>query len=328
MNRQKKILVMSRVAFDIDVNLIAKGNPSHIYYGMSELLREYDSFVLKQVRGIFDNTLTFVKGDFDVLYMHNWNPFRFFPLHIVKALIPSTRKKKVICLCHAGIFGKGHSSEKLSRFGWAISWMAKGYDELLFFSPKSLEESVNAGVSRDKCHLVHWGVDLPFEMECSMKISADDAPRYWISTGKENRDFQTMEEAREKIKDFCELKILCHGMMSSEQAAVMTANSRGVIVIPSAGGLNYCTGLTCVLEALALGKPIVAVRNPYYPFDIEAEGCGIYVDLAAPQQIVDAIFKIEGDTTLYSTMCQNARKLSNDYNMECFKKELIALIES
>lgn len=328
MNRQKKILVMSRGAIDIDVNLIAKGTPSHIYYGMTELLHEYDSFDFKQVKGMLDNTITFIKGDFDALYMHNWNPFRFFPLHIIKALIPSTRKKKVICLCHAGIFGKGHPSEKLLRFGRAISWMAKGYDKLLFFSPKSMEESVNAGVSRDKCQLVHWGVDLFFEMECSKKASPDVTSRYWISTGRENRDYRTMEEVKEKIKDFCELKILSHGMMSPEEASVLTAKSRGVIVIPSAGGLNYCTGLTCIMEAFALGKPIVAVKNPYYPFDIEAEGCGIYVDIAAPRQIVDAIIKIESDTTLYSTMCQNARKLSEDYNMECFKNELIALIES
>ena len=38
------------------------------------------------------------------------------------------------------------------------------------------------------------------------------------------------------------------------------------------------TGLTEAVDALAMAKPIVATRSPYFPFDIEAIGCGIWVD--------------------------------------------------
>ncbi len=41
---------------------------------------------------------------------------------------------------------------------------------------------------------------------------------------------------------------------------------------------NRLTGLTEVADALALAKPVIATRSPYFPIDIEAIGCGIWVE--------------------------------------------------
>jgi len=41
---------------------------------------------------------------------------------------------------------------------------------------------------------------------------------------------------------------------------------------------NYTVGLTTVVEAMALGIPIICSRNAQMPMDIEREGCGITVD--------------------------------------------------
>ncbi|HEY9551145.1 MAG TPA: glycosyltransferase, partial [Prevotella sp.] len=40
---------------------------------------------------------------------------------------------------------------------------------------------------------------------------------------------------------------------------------------------KYTVGLTTVVEAMALGLPIICSRNPQIPIDVDAEGCGISV---------------------------------------------------
>ena len=42
--------------------------------------------------------------------------------------------------------------------------------------------------------------------------------------------------------------------------------------------IYYCLGLTSVVEAMAMGKPIISSRNPYSPIDIEKEQVGFVVD--------------------------------------------------
>ena len=55
---------------------------------------------------------------------------------------------------------------------------------------------------------------------------------------------------------------------------------------------RYTAGLTTVVEALALGLPIICSRNPQIPIDFEREGCGIsvdYGDVEGWQRAVDYI---------------------------------------
>ena len=55
---------------------------------------------------------------------------------------------------------------------------------------------------------------------------------------------------------------------------------------------RYTAGLTTVVEALALGLPIICSRNPQIPVDFDSEGCGIsveYGDVEGWQRAVDYI---------------------------------------
>lgn len=195
---------------------------------------------------------------------------------------------------------------------------------MLFFSPKSLEESVKMGYPRRKCRLIHWGEDLEFMKRHVGNISDGG---YWLSSGKEHRDFDSIEKAAYKVNEFSELKILRSGY-SYLETLDKTIHCRGVVVIPDRIGLKYCTGLTCVVEAFALGKPIISVRNPYFPFDLEKEGAGVYVKENSPDEIVEAIEKIESDSDLYNRLCQNSSRLAEKYNMQIFSIELYNIIEN
>ena len=55
---------------------------------------------------------------------------------------------------------------------------------------------------------------------------------------------------------------------------------------------RYTAGLTTVVEALALGLPIICSRNPQIPVDFDREGCGIsveYGDVEGWQRAIDYI---------------------------------------
>lgn len=318
---KKKILILTTQPGYIE--LYNRGEvASHSNWGMIELRDTYDAKIVPIGNtNILCNTKILIKEDFDILFMHNVNPARFLPVHILRMLFPSLRHKKIIALSHASIFGKGDCL--MGRFGQAISWFYKGYDKLLFFSPKSMIESVSAGINSSICQTIHWGADRKFVANHIEGISNGN---YWLSTGKELRDFAVMEKASEIVDSPNAIKIV-KGGLSYAQILKITSNSKGILVIPNKAGLKYCTGLTCVMDAFACSKPIISVRNPYFPFDLEKEGCGIYVNPESPNEIAAAIRTIESDSALYERMCQNSMRMAESYNMEIYKNELFEIID-
>lgn len=297
---------------------------SHSNWGITELRRKYETKILNIGNtNIFRNTRIVLKEDFDVLFMHNSNPFRIVPVYILRALFPSFRYKKIMAISHASVWGKSNKPLENTVARSVISWVFNGYNKLLFFSPKSASESVQTGIKTDKCEVIHWGADLKYVQSQSIDIGNEG---YWLSSGKERRDFDTLEKAASLVRGASTIKIL-RGGKSYPEILYLTARSTGIVVVPQKKALNYCVGLTCVMDAFALGKPIVAVRNPYWPFDIEKEGCGIFVNAESPNEIVDVIKIIEKNPDLYKTMCKNSKRMSEIYNMEQYKNELYRIVD-
>ena len=176
-------------------------------WGIPELSKYFDVTILP-VQSILSNTYVFVKSDFEILFLHNCDPIRFLPLHILKVLFPSAKKKKVVCLCHASVFGKSRKADSYKWMGRVISWMLKGYSVFLFFSQRSLNESVSAGIPRSKCKMVHWGADLRV-MEKNNQRAPDSG--YWLSSGKENRDYSLLDRVALDISGFTNLLVLRGG---------------------------------------------------------------------------------------------------------------------
>ncbi len=118
----------------------------------------------------------------------------------------------------------------------------------------------------------------------------------FISTGKELRDYETLLRAfRETglhLTLFAEKKrqpyfdrLLAEGgnidihygdRPIPHEIAQYVSRSRCVCICCRRS--NYTVGLTTVVEALALGLPILCTRNPQMPMDIEKEGCGFWID--------------------------------------------------
>jgi glycosyltransferase involved in cell wall biosynthesis len=83
-------------------------------------------------------------------------------------------------------------------------------------------------------------------------------------------------------------------------------------------------GSTVVIEAMAMGKPIISTRNDLYPFSLEKEKIGFEVDFSDVEgwkQCVNYLIEHPDET---KEMGERAKFLcKKKYNYEAFAKELV-----
>ena len=301
-----------------------------VLFELRGLLHCYEAYK----RGIFASRslwgmsypFSFVFRHFNVLYLWGFAPKQTITFGFLK-FFPFCRHKKVVVLMHSHPYGKGRN---INNIMWGRKRLLKiacrGIDKALFFSKKSMYETIEMGlIPSYKCQVIHWGEDLHFINRYKLDITDDG---YWVHTGKELRDWETID-AVDRSVNRTERKVfkVVREKVPYLECLKMVIKARGVVIIPNAEGLTYCTGWTCLVEAIALGKPIISVRNPYWPLDVEAEGIGICVSLNNPQEIIAAMQKIDNDQSLWEKMHQKALALSQKYNMESFGKELENIVK-
>ena len=198
---------------------------------------------------------------------------------------------------------------------------------MIFFSQKLVDDSLKSRKADPRRMVVgHWGADLDFYDRISRSVAearqasahegGAEAPVF-IATGKEQRDQPTLIEAFRNTSHHLILYIginadpsipnpnldavrRCHpsanvkvveicGLLPYEIACEVAKASCVVICCKET---RYTAGLTTVVEALALGLPIICSRNPQIPVDFSRDGCGIsvpYGDVEGWQRAVDYI---------------------------------------
>lgn len=186
----------------------------------------------------------------------------------------------------------------------------KGFDQLIFFSDKLLSESLATGkVRAERLHVVPWGMDIPSFAIAVAPVAGRGM--VFVSSGKEMRDMPTLVEAfnrtgaelqiyinrrngdidYDSIFRDMRIKENIHIHFQTQLAPyeislkVMQADCVCICCQPT----KYTVGLTTVVEALALGKPMICSRNPQIPVDIDRERCGITVEYGDTDGWVAAI---------------------------------------
>ena len=127
---------------------------------------------------------------------------------------------------------------------------------------------------------------------------------FFISTGREQRDYQVIVSAFSKkntpleiytnktnydthydyldeVKDKYEnikIEYVERTNNSTVKLAKRTSECLCVVIPIIKENINYCVGLTSLIEAMAMSKPVICTYNPYSPIDIEKEGIGLVVD--------------------------------------------------
>lgn len=308
---------------------------SHFLYGAIEL-REmgYDVIyhdqihIYKRVQDTLRATWRILtcRKKYDVLYAtHTRGIEPIVLLHAIGIFRP-----RIVVWHHQPIVrAKSSLREALARLFY------KGLDEMIFFSEKLLHDSLKAEKANPaRMHVVPWGADMRFYSKLlpSLPMKADAEEKFFISTGKELRDNKTLIEAfnrtglrltlfaEEKKKAYIEslgaksnIDIHYGNRLIPYELSLIVAQSRCVCICcePS----NYTVGLTTVVEALALGLPILCTRNEQMPMDIEKEGCGIWLPPHDVNAWAEAIRHIESHPEEAEAMGRRSRILAEEkYN--------------
>ncbi len=239
-----------------------------------------------------------------------------------------------------GLFGKPiviwHHQPVVKSTSWWREKLGKtfyrGIDEMFFFSQKLIDDSEKVGkVNPEKFHLGHWGADLDFyDHLLSRRVERTG----FVSSGKEMRDMPTLVGAFNETgalldvylnhvngdinyRDmFSQLHIrpninVCFtndmGMGVPEIAAEVDEHQCVVICCQET---KYTVGLTTLVEALALGMPILCSRNPQFPVDVDREGCGISIPYYNKEGWIEAITYAQNHPDELAEMGKRGRKLA------------------
>ncbi len=211
---------------------------------------------------------------------------------------------------------------------WLGRIFYKGFDRMFFFSEQLIETSLaSRKADPNRMLLGHWGMDIP---EWGWKEMPDGT--LFISSGKEMRDMRTLVDAfgitgerldilvNERNGDidykslFAQLdvrpniRIEFQTQLAPYEIARRVARAGCVCIccLPT----KYTVGLTTLVEALALGKPVICSRNPQFPFSVDDEGCGISVPYGDVEAWAAAIKRIVAHPDEAAAMGRKARQLA------------------
>ena len=271
---------------------------SRLQYGLVQLEDKYEIKRISLEKPTFSGTL---HDNFrclescDVLYMTYFYPQPLVLLSLLRH-IGIYRRRKIVVICHVSLV---EGRNFIERF--LLRCVYGSIDTFLFHSQKNLDESVEKRlVSSKYTEFLYWGDDLEF-IDSHFKPVQHD---FFLSTGREHRDYLMLVSAFSKTQAVLEIytnKVnydnnyeyleARQGMYPNIQINYVEKSSETTrflakraseclcVVIPlEKKEVYYCLGLTSVIEAMALGKPVISSRNPYCPIDIEKEGIGIIAD--------------------------------------------------
>lgn len=253
-------------------------NPSHWLYGAVEMEKDGHQVIWEQERTSFLNDYRLVKKHKpDLVFIPNLNIRNHALLLFLKR----------VGLCRKPVIAFLHHTPKSGKTGFVYSFLLKALNHCFFLSEKTMEETIRKGcIGENRCSEPGWGPDMDFYA----KIPTVNG-NYFISTGKENRDFDLLidvfKETKAPLKiitakshagsDYTDLKKKCASIPNIE--AIITENSGEVypmmvsemakakaIVCPlRQDKLNYCVGLSTIADAEGLSKPLIITKNPYHP---------------------------------------------------------------
>lgn len=206
----------------------------------------------------------------------------------------------------------------------------RGPDVALCLSSRLRDELCIFGRRDETTIAASWGPDLRFA-----GYRSSGATKI-VSCGKTNRDVKLLLRALSRIDH--PARVYVQGEIGDAPASVELVNVAGragrtqvefgraladlssasVVAVPLRDA-NRLSGLTEVNDALALGKPIVMTRSPFMDVDIEAIGCGIWVDLGDVDGWVSALTSILEDDGRRTAMGRAGRAFAErSWNVQLF----------
>lgn len=339
--------------------------PSHFLYGALQLadsgidvVWHHQKHTYRRLRDMLRATWKILtcRKRYDVLYATH--TYGIEPIILLRAL--KLYRHPIVVWHHQPIVrARNPLREALARCFY------RGMDHMIFFSRKLMQDSLlSKKADPRRMSMVHWGADLEYydrmkEQTRSKQQGTREhhspqqsscplppAPCPFISTGKELRDYETLLQAfhetglsltlfveRRRQAYFEGLRLIGPNIdlhygdrPIPHEIAQLVARSRCVCICCQKS--NYTVGLTTVVEALALGLPILCTRNPQMPMDIEAEGCGFWLEPGDVEGWKDRLRHIAAHPEEAEAMGRRGRRLAEQYyNINLCGKEVANIIK-
>lgn len=300
-------------------------NPSHWLYGAVEMERESMNILwLDEQSAILNDARLLWQYRPDIVFIPNLNLRNHLLLLFLSAI-------RVICI---PVYAYLHHEPKVKHGvkAWFYKLLLSAPKHLFFLSSKTMDETIRAGlVNAKKCSVPYWGPDMDFYN----KVEKTEG-KWFVSTGKENRDFDVLIEAFrrtgaplkimtakshagndysdlvEKCKDIPNIKVVITENSGNVYPQMLDAMAKAkALVCPlRKDKLNYCVGLSTIADAIGLQKPLIITHNPYHD-ETYTKGMEI-VD--SVDDWVKAIEKIEKEQ--YNCYYSNISMLSCWENMK------------
>jgi glycosyltransferase involved in cell wall biosynthesis len=186
------------------------------------------------------------------------------------------------------------------------------------------------GRDADRTPVLPWGPDLDYS---GYRSTGDD---FVVSCGKTNRDTDTLLAAlngtdipakvyvteEPAVPALAPVQLWRSQQQLEFEEALAELRRSAVVAIPVKDN-TWLSGLSELADALALGKPIVMTWNPFVEVDIEAVGCGVWVDPGDVDGWRRALTRLMHDPALRSEMGRRGREYAERAcNMRLFGDRL------
>jgi glycosyltransferase involved in cell wall biosynthesis len=316
--------------------------PKHHLWGVTELAKygievSILPFQRWQILKWLSQKLRFL-GDLDqqlrVLWQHRHYEVIYCGHHFTTILLAFLR---TLGLFHRPIVAVVYQSFKKNRWSQLFAtYILQGYDQLLCIDATIRDDLYyHFAIPLNKITVIPWGSDLSFYPTSSKSTD----PYLVVSTGRTKRDYLTLVNSFHQIEGNLEV----YGFLGADatnfpknvqifdylppwQAYVQLYQQASVIAIPVNLQLNKpfsCNGLSTFLDAIALSKPVVMTRNPYFSVDIEAEGIGLWAEPHDPQSWQHAISYLLNNPAIAQAMGKRGRAFcETQYNLDLFGEKL------
>jgi glycosyltransferase involved in cell wall biosynthesis len=252
-------------------------------------------------------------------------------------------KVPIVCLVHKKLEPSKFNAVRKPF----ITKFVKGVDAFICLS-NSFVSSIHVYGGGEKAVKVDWGPDCNFYNNYLKKSNCEKYRGDIVAIGMTNRDFVTFGLAASQLETpvhiFCRQHSVTEEFKSFRRNVKVTvmANDEFIdghefysvladciaIAVPlNERGITHLAGLTSLLDAIGMGKPILMTRNSNIDIDIEAYGMGIWVDHGSVAGWVKAIQSLFVDTKTTVTMSTNAKNLSDDFNSLKFAEKVNEVFE-
>ena len=129
----------------------------------------------------------------------------------------------------------------------------------------------------------------------------------------------------------CNVKVTLQpniGYMKYPKLLEIYTNSRAIAIPLYPGIGTSLSGLTGLMDALGMGKPVIMTRHPLIDLDIEAEGIGKWVEQGDVKGWKDAIEFFEYNEEEALVMGKRARNLvDKGFNSLSFANQIMDIFE-